>query len=80
MAVTIQGVTYEHLTLRERKKPMAAAVINAGEVCKNVTMTVRVTGMRKWRFRLWLGMQLLRLTAWVFPVNVLIVEGMEDGN
>lgn len=27
MAVTIQGVTYEHLTLRERKKSMAKVEI-----------------------------------------------------
>lgn len=37
---------------------------------RHVSITVKLTGMRRLRFRVWLGTQLLKLAGWVLPARV----------
>jgi hypothetical protein len=39
-------------------------------VSKNITMQVEVTGVRVWKARLWLAIQIFRLGAWVVGVGI----------
>lgn len=42
---------------------MAEATINMGEAARSVTLQLKVTGLRKFRLRLWLASQVFRLGA-----------------
>lgn len=43
----------------------AAFKVNAAKAAKQLTVHVRVTGMRRVRVRLWLGARIIRFGAWV---------------
>ena len=46
------------------------------EVSKTMSITVRLTGVTKFRFRMWCVAQLLRVVAMIAPVSVFIeIEG-----
>jgi len=40
------------------------------EVMSNVTMTIEITGLVKWRFQMWLASKLLRLAAHILNMNI----------
>lgn len=45
--------------------------IRAG-LSKDVTLNIRVTGMRRWKVRQWLAIKLIALAAWVLDCNVVV--------
>ena len=40
------------------------------DVMKDVTVTVKITGLTKWRFQLWVARQLFRLGATIANFNL----------
>jgi hypothetical protein len=38
------------------------------------SLTIRVKGIRRFRARLWLGMKLIQLAAWVLPLHTTIQQ------
>jgi len=42
---------------------MATLNVPITSVVKNITLTVNVSGLRVWRWRVWLGLQLIQLAA-----------------
>jgi hypothetical protein len=51
--------------------------IDAINVMKNITITVKIKRFTEAKIRLWIGMQLIKLAALVMNMNV---EIEEDGN
>lgn len=47
------------------------------DAVKDSTIYIDVTGMRSFRFRLWIGMQLFKLAAFVIGCGIK-VDGLED--
>lgn len=39
-------------------------------VLKNITMEVRITGLVKWRFQLWVARQLFNLGSFILNINL----------
>ncbi len=50
------------------------AEIDASDLCKEITMQVNVRGLRRFRFRMFIVVALLRVVAWVAPFGVEIGE------
>lgn len=44
--------------------------VPAAKAMQSLTIKVRVTGLRRFKLRLWLGTQLLKLAAWVIGANI----------
>jgi hypothetical protein len=44
--------------------------LSAKSLMRSLTLTVRISRMPELRFRLWLGMKLIRLAAWVMWCNI----------
>ena len=55
---------------------MAEAILDAKNMAHHITLTVKFQRMRQWRWRCWLGVQLIRLAALIMWVNLDI--DMED--
>ena len=55
-----------------------SANIPISHVMSNVTMTVKITGLGKWRFQVWLAIRLLKLAAFVLNVNIVLETTEED--
>jgi hypothetical protein len=50
--------------------------VNMSDVAKSMSITVRVKGVRIFRFRMWLAIQILKLAAFVSPVSTFVeIEG-----
>lgn len=45
-------------------KPVSEINVPAGEALRELKVTLKVTGMRKARARLWVGARLFRFAAW----------------
>jgi hypothetical protein len=60
--------------LGEVRFPVAKAL-------QSMTLQVRVTGLRRFRIRVWLGIRLLKLAAWVIGtgINIELPNGPTDG-
>ena len=44
---------------------------------KNVTMTVHITGLVKWKFQMWVATKLIKLAARILNMNIEVkVNGM----
>lgn len=54
------------------------ASIPIKSVLKNATLNVRLTGVKRWRVRLWIGMRLIRLAAWIMWMNIEISGPEKD--
>jgi hypothetical protein len=54
-------------------KPLS---VNAGEALRHIKVTIRVKGLRRLRFRLWLGSKLFRIGAAVMGC---LIEVLIDG-
>ena len=39
-------------------------------VLRNITMTVEITGLVKWRFQVWLATKLFKLAAWILNIDI----------
>jgi hypothetical protein len=52
--------------------------VNAADAMKNITMTVRVTGMQQVKIRTWVGCQLIRLAAVVMGCGMVIHTQTRD--
>ena len=46
--------------------------IPASRVSNNVTATIRLTGMKPFRLRCFVGFWIIRVGAWVLPINTVI--------
>jgi hypothetical protein len=56
------------------------AKIPISKVTKEVTMQVRVTGFRSFKFRLWIATLLIRLAAFVAGMGIEVnLEELSDG-
>jgi len=44
---------------------MTTIELPMSEVARNLTVEIRVSGVKTWRGRLWLGARLIRLAVWV---------------
>ena len=51
---------------------MASATIPIKSITKNMVMTVEVTGMARWRIRVKIAIQLIRVASWIMGVGVRI--------
>lgn len=40
------------------------------EVLSNITMTVHITGLVKWKFQLWFATKLIKMAAQILNMNV----------
>lgn len=50
--------------------------VNMSDVAKSMSITVRVKGVRVFHFRMWVTIQILKLAAFVAPVDTFVeVEG-----
>lgn len=49
-----------------------ALTVNPGSDMAHITITVKVA--RRFMWRLWLGMALLRLAAWVMPIGCTVTR------
>ncbi|MDD5081775.1 MAG: hypothetical protein PHU08_00235 [Dehalococcoidales bacterium] len=51
---------------------MASPTINVPiqHALQNVTLTVKITGLIKWRFQLWLATQLIKLAAIILNMGI----------
>ena len=49
------------------------ARLDIGKEMHNVTLEVKVVGLRKFRFRAWLAVKLISLAAWIMPFETLVV-------
>jgi hypothetical protein len=58
---------------------MADLRVPIAAVTKDITMHVEVTGVRVWRVRLWLWIQLLRLAALVAGVGIQFHGAHDNG-
>lgn len=45
------------------------ATVDAGDAVARVALSVRITGMKAFRVRLWFGKRLIRLSAFVIGVG-----------
>jgi predicted nucleic acid-binding Zn ribbon protein len=50
------------------------ADVDVIDCCKEITMQVSVRGLRRFRFRMFVVVALLRVVAWVAPFGVEISE------
>lgn len=50
---------------------------NLNDLGRQATVTIRATGIRRFRLRMWLGGKLLTLAARIMPVNLQIIDGTE---
>ena len=39
-------------------------------VMSNITMTVHITGLTKWRFQVWIAKILMKLAAYILNLNI----------
>ena len=44
-------------------------------IANRLEITVNLRGMTQWKVRVWLGVQLIRLAAWIMWVNVEFEDG-----
>lgn len=44
--------------------------VPAAKAIQSLTLKVRVTGMRRFRIRMWLAIRLLKLAAWVIGTGI----------
>ena len=44
------------------------------DLAPEITMTVGITGMGKWRARVWLAARLITLAAWIMNVGIKVVD------
>jgi hypothetical protein len=51
---------------------MASATIPIKSITKDMVMTVEVTGMERWRIRVKIAIQLIRVASWIMGVGVRI--------
>lgn len=50
--------------------------VKMSDVAKSMSITVRVTGVRVFNLRMWITIQIVKLVAFVAPVNTFVeVEG-----
>lgn len=54
------------------------ATIHLNSLTKRVTLEVRIKITRQFRFRIWLAVRLVRLTAWVLGCNVRVICETND--
>ena len=52
--------------------------IPISHVLSNITMTVTITGLTKWRFQVWVATRLIRLAALVLNMNI-DIQGIKAG-
>jgi hypothetical protein len=50
------------------------ADVNINDCARRATMEITVSGLRSFRFRMFVVMSLLRLVAWIAPFDVEIIE------
>lgn len=53
---------------------MAAINANASKLAKNLTVTVTVTGMHWFRFRMQLGLLFVRLGVWITGMGIIVTK------
>lgn len=58
--------------------PTTAININSSGVTRGVMLSVRVSGIRVFRWRLTVALSLIRLAARILNVNILVVHGDID--
>lgn len=51
---------------------MARADVHMGDVAKYMTIDVKLTGLKRFQFRMWVVLMLFRIAAWVSPVQITI--------
>lgn len=49
-----------------------AGQFNANKLARSVTLTIRITGMRRFRFRMWCAIRLIKLAAFICPATVVV--------
>jgi hypothetical protein len=52
---------------------MKAPNIKAVDAMRDMTITVRITGMKELRLRLWIGVRLVRLAARIMGMGIEVV-------
>lgn len=52
----------------------APLTIDAGDAAKRLTLTVKVAGMRKFRARVWIGTQFIKLGGWIVGFGTIRVS------
>ena len=57
---------------------MATFEANMHTIANLLEITVNLRGMTQWKVRVWLGVQLIRLAAWIMWVNVEFDDGEDD--
>jgi len=51
---------------------MARADIRMADVARYMTIDVKLTGLKRFQFRMWVVLMLFRIAAWVSPVQIMI--------
>lgn len=46
---------------------IATGTVSMQDIGRRTTVTVRLTGVKRWQFRMWLAMAILRFALWVMP-------------
>ena len=57
---------------------MATFEADAKDIARQLDITVKLRGLARWKVRAWLGVQLIRLAAWIMWVNVEFDDGEGD--
>lgn len=62
---------------KEARAIVDSIPVNINHVLKEspLTITITVTGIRFFRFRVWLGVMVIRLGVWVCGFNSVVVDG-----
>lgn len=51
---------------------MATADVHMGDVAKHLSIDVKLTGLKRFRFRMCIVLLLFKIAAWISPVQIMI--------
>ncbi len=57
---------------------MRSVEVNAGELMHHTTMHIRITGVRTFRARIWLGVRLISLAARIMGMGVQVETTVQE--
>ena len=58
---------------------MAESAVHMKDLAKDVTMNLKLKGVKMFCFRLWLGLQFIKIGAWISGVGI-DIEDDADGS
>lgn len=76
------AVFFKHLiqTLNGAKAAKRIAKVPVNNLAQDITLTITITGMGKYKVRLWMARQLIKLASWICGFGILIIKEKEQAN